>query len=135
METVEFITTLQKLCTGRKCYDCPLKEEERCIIIHAVNPEESVQIVEEWAAEQERKKAEQERQKAEQERQKAEQERQKVEQERQKVEQERQKVERTRQDVMKEITSGILWVGENALRCCPKLVDPAVMCRSSATKC
>ena len=128
MEAVEFITTLQKLCTGRKCYDCPLEEEERCIIIHAVNPEKSVQIVEEWAAEQERQKAEQERQKAEQER-------QKVEQERQKVEQERQKVERTRQDVMKEITSGILWDGENALRCCPKLVDPAVMCRSSATKC
>lgn len=72
MEAVEFIRTLQKLCTGRKCYDCPLEEKGRCIIIHADNPEESVRIVEEWAAEQEQQKAEQERQKAEQERQKAE---------------------------------------------------------------
>ena len=99
MEALEFIRTLQKLCTGSKCYDCPLEEKGRCIIIHAVNPEESVRIVEEWAAEQEQQKAEQERQKAEQERQKAEQERQKAEQERQKAEQERQKAE---------ITSGIL---------------------------
>lgn len=45
------------------------------------------------------------------------------------------KAERTRQDVMKEITSGILWDGENAYRCCPKLVDPAVVCRGSADKC
>lgn len=74
MEAVEFIRTLQKLCTGSKCYDCPLEEKGRCIIIHAVNPEESVRIVEEWAAEQEQQKAEQERQKAEQERQKPEQE-------------------------------------------------------------
>lgn len=65
MEALEFIRTLQKLCTGSKCYDCPLEEKGRCIIIHAVNPEESVRIVEEWAAEQEQQKAEQERQKAE----------------------------------------------------------------------
>ena len=45
------------------------------------------------------------------------------------------KAERTRQDVMKEITSGILWDGENALRCCPKLVDPAVVCCGDAGKC
>lgn len=45
------------------------------------------------------------------------------------------KAERTRQDVMKEITSGILWDGENAYRCCPKLVDPAVVCRGVADKC
>ena len=45
------------------------------------------------------------------------------------------KAERTRQDVMKEITSGILWDGEDAYRCCPKLVDPAVVCRGDADKC
>lgn len=45
------------------------------------------------------------------------------------------KAERTRQDVMKEITSGILRDGENALRCCPKLVDPAVVCCGDAGKC
>lgn len=45
------------------------------------------------------------------------------------------KTERTRQDVMKEITSGILWDGEDAHRCCPKLVDPAVVCRGDADKC
>lgn len=45
------------------------------------------------------------------------------------------KAERTRQDVMKEITSGILWDGEGAHRCCPKLVDPAVVCRGDADKC
>ena len=66
MEAVEFIRTLQKLCTGSKCYDCPLEEKGRCIIIHAANPEESVRIVEEWAAEQESKKPEQERQNPEQ---------------------------------------------------------------------
>ena len=65
MEAVEFIRTLQKLCTGSKCYDCPLEEKVRCIIIHAVNPEESVRIVEEWATEHERQKAERERQKPE----------------------------------------------------------------------
>lgn len=45
------------------------------------------------------------------------------------------KAERTRQDVMKEITSGILWDGEDAIRCCPKLVDPAVVCCGAADKC
>lgn len=45
------------------------------------------------------------------------------------------KTERTRQDVMKEITSGILWDGEDAYRCCPKLVDPAVVCHGVADKC
>lgn len=45
------------------------------------------------------------------------------------------KAERTRQDVMKEITSGILWDGEDAHRCCPKLVDPAVVCCGDAGKC
>lgn len=45
------------------------------------------------------------------------------------------KAERTRQDVMKEITSGILWDGEDAIRCCPKLVDPAVVCCGDADKC
>lgn len=45
------------------------------------------------------------------------------------------KTERTRQDVMKEITSGILRDGEDAYRCCPKLVDPAVVCRGREDKC
>lgn len=85
MEAVEFIRTLQKLCTGSKCYDCPLEEKGRCIIIHAVNPEESVRIVEEWAKEHP-EEAEQEQQKPERERQKPEQKRQNPEQERKKAE-------------------------------------------------
>ena len=67
MEAVEFIRTIQKMCTGRHCDDCPLKENYRCNVCYTEDPEESVRIVEEWAAEQESKKPEQERQNPEQE--------------------------------------------------------------------
>ena len=80
MEAVEFIRTIQKMCAGTDCDDCPLNAKNGCNMCYAEDPVESVRIVEEWAAEQERQKAERERQKAEQERQKAEQERQKPEQ-------------------------------------------------------
>ena len=69
MEDVEFIRMLQKMCTGRHCDDCPLSENYRCNVCYTDDPEESVRIVEEWAAEQERKKTEQERKKTEKERQ------------------------------------------------------------------
>ena len=59
MEAVEFIRTIQKMCKGRHCDDCPLSENYRCNVIYTEDPEESVRIVEEWAAEQESKKADQ----------------------------------------------------------------------------
>lgn len=58
MEAVEFIRTIQKMCTKRHCDDCPLSENYRCNVCYTEDPEESVRIVEEWAAEQERKKTE-----------------------------------------------------------------------------
>ena len=79
MEAVEFIRTIQKMCTRRHCVDCPLSENYRCNVCYTDNPVKTVRIVEEWAAEQEQQKAEQDRQKAEQDRQKAEQDRQKAE--------------------------------------------------------
>ena len=66
MEAVEFIRTIQKLCAGADCDDCPLNAKNGCNVCYAEDPMESVRIVEEWAAEQERQKAEQERQKPEQ---------------------------------------------------------------------
>lgn len=86
MEAVEFIRTIQKMCEGTDCNVCPLNEKNGCNVCYAEDPVESVRIVEEWAAEQERQKAEQERQEPEQERQKAEQKRQNPEQERKKAE-------------------------------------------------
>ena len=59
MEAVEFIRTIQKMCKGRHCDDCPLKENYKCNVIYTEDPEESVRIVEELAAEQESKKTEQ----------------------------------------------------------------------------
>lgn len=67
MEAVEFIRTLQKMCTGRHCDDCPLSENYRCNVCYTDDPEESVRIVEEWAEEQERQNPEQESKKPEQE--------------------------------------------------------------------
>lgn len=58
MEAVEFIRTIQKMCIGRHCDDCPLKENYKCNVIYTEDPEESVRIVEEWAKEQESEKAE-----------------------------------------------------------------------------
>ena len=58
MEAVEFIRTIQKMCTGRHCDDCPRKENYRCNVIYTEDPEESVRIVEEWAKEQESEKTE-----------------------------------------------------------------------------
>lgn len=51
MEAVEFIRTIKKMCTGRHCDDCPLKENYKCNVIYTEDPEESVRIVEEWAKE------------------------------------------------------------------------------------
>ena len=56
MEAVEFIRTIQKMCTGRHCDDCPLSENYRCNVCYTDDPEESVRIVEEWAKEQESEK-------------------------------------------------------------------------------
>ena len=58
MEAVEFIRTLQKLCEGKGCDYCPLHDIDRCDVRYVEDPEETVRIVEEWAAEQERKKTE-----------------------------------------------------------------------------
>ena len=58
MEAVEFIRTLQKMCTGRHCDDCPLSENYRCNVCYTDDPEESVRIVEEWEKEQESEKTE-----------------------------------------------------------------------------
>ena len=66
MEAVEFIRTIQKMCTGRHCDDCPLKENYKCNVIYTEDPEESVRIVEEWAKEQESEKTEQEQKKPDQ---------------------------------------------------------------------
>ena len=66
MEAVEFIRKIKKMCMGRHCDDCPLKENYKCNVIYTEDPEESVRIVEEWAKEQESKKPEMERQKTEQ---------------------------------------------------------------------
>ena len=66
MEAVEFIRKIKKMCMGRHCDDCPLKENYKCNVIYTEDPEESVRIVEEWAKEQESEKAEMERQKTEQ---------------------------------------------------------------------
>lgn len=67
MEAVEFIRTIQKICAGTDCDDCPLNAKNGCNVCYAEDTVESVRIVEEWAAEQGRQKAEQERQKPEQE--------------------------------------------------------------------
>ena len=58
MEAVEFIRTIQKMCTGRHCEECPLSENYRCNVCYTEDPEESVRIVEEWAKDQENKKPE-----------------------------------------------------------------------------
>lgn len=58
MEAVEFIRTIQKMCTGRHCDECPLKENYICNACYTDDPEESVRIVEEWAKEQESEKTE-----------------------------------------------------------------------------
>lgn len=58
MEAVEFIRTIQKMCKGRHCYDCPLSKNYRCNVCYTDDPEESVRIVEEWVKEQEGDKAE-----------------------------------------------------------------------------
>ena len=51
MEAVEFIRTIQKMCKGRLCDDCPLSENYKCNVIYTEDPEESVRIVEELAKE------------------------------------------------------------------------------------
>lgn len=60
MEAVEFIRKIQKMCAGADCDVCPLNDKNGCNVCCAEDPVESVRIVEEWAAEQERQKAEQE---------------------------------------------------------------------------
>lgn len=72
MEAVEFIRTLQKLCEGKGCDDCPLHDIDRCDVRYVEDPEETVRIVEEWGKEQDRQKQEQEQHKTEQEQQKKE---------------------------------------------------------------
>lgn len=67
MEAVEFIRTLQKMCTGRHCNECPLSENYRCNVCYTDDPEETVRIVEEWEKEQDRQKQEKEQHKTEQE--------------------------------------------------------------------
>ena len=46
------------MCKGKSCEDCPLSENYRCNVCYTDDPEESVRIVEEWAAEQESEKTE-----------------------------------------------------------------------------
>ena len=58
MEAVEFIRTIQKMCTGRHCDECPLRENYKCNVIYTEDPVKTVQIVEEWAKEQEHQKPE-----------------------------------------------------------------------------
>lgn len=53
MEAVEFIRTIQKMCTGRHCDECPLRENYGCNVIYTDDPVKTVRIVEEWAKEQE----------------------------------------------------------------------------------
>ena len=72
MEAVEFIRTLQKLCEGKGCDDCPLHDIDRCDVRYVEDPEETVRIIEEWEKEQDRQKQEKEQHKTEQERQKKE---------------------------------------------------------------
>ena len=72
MEAVEFIRTLQKLCEGRGCDDCPLHDIDRCDVRYVEDPEETVRIIEEWGKEQERQKQEKEQHETEQDRQKQE---------------------------------------------------------------
>lgn len=67
MEVVEFIRTLQKLCEGKGCDDCPLHDIDICDVRYAEDPEETVRIVEEWEKEQDRHKQEKEQHKTEQE--------------------------------------------------------------------
>ena len=69
MEALEFIRTIQKMCTGRHCDDCPLHDIDRCDVRYAEDPEETVRIIEEWGKEQDRQKQEKEQHKTEQERQ------------------------------------------------------------------
>lgn len=66
MEAVEFIGTLQKLCKGKGCDDCPLHDIDRCDVRYVEDPEETVRIVEEWAKEQESEKTGQEQKKPDQ---------------------------------------------------------------------
>lgn len=61
MEAVEFIRKIQKMCAGKDCDGCPLSVKNGCNVCYAEDPMESVRIVEEWTAEQERQKPEQER--------------------------------------------------------------------------
>ena len=67
MEAVEFIRTLQKLCEGKGCDDCPLHDIDICDVRYVEDPEETVRIVEEWEKEQDRQKQEKEQHKTEQE--------------------------------------------------------------------
>lgn len=72
MEAVEFIRTLQRLCEGKGCDDCPLHDIDICNVHYVEDPEEMVRIVEEWEKEQDRQKQEKEQHKTEQERKKPE---------------------------------------------------------------
>lgn len=72
MEAAEFIRTLQELCEGKGCDDCPFHDIDRCDVRYVEDPEETVRIVEEWEKEQDRQKQEQEQHKTEQERRKLE---------------------------------------------------------------
>ena len=67
MEAVEFIRTIQKLCEGKGCDDCPLHDIDRCDVRYVEDPEETVRIIEEWEKEQDRQKQEKEQHKTEQE--------------------------------------------------------------------
>ena len=67
MEAVEFIRTLQRLCEGKGCDDCPLHDIDICDVRYVEDPEETVRIVEEWEKEQDRQKQEKEQHKTEQE--------------------------------------------------------------------
>ena len=58
MEAVEFIRTLQKLCEGKGCDDCPLHDIDICDVRYVEDPEKTVRIVEEWGKEQESEKTE-----------------------------------------------------------------------------
>ena len=72
MEAVEFIRTLQKLCEGKGCDDCPLHDIDRCDVRYVEDPEKTVRIIEEWEKEQDRQKQEKEQHKTENGRQKKE---------------------------------------------------------------
>lgn len=51
MEAVEFVRTLQRLCEGKGCDDCPLHDIDICDVRYVEDPEEMVRIVEEWEKE------------------------------------------------------------------------------------